>query len=324
MNHYITSEDFKDIYIKALQRGTRFVFSKFTISEQDRTRSSFNDIEIESANWWNIPMVRKRWNTMMTGDPNMNYETYVSNRIQNDKPHHMLSIGSGVCSHELEFARINPHWQITCMDFSEKLLEKAKQTAIEEGLINLQFLANDIYQYNLVDSYYDIVFFHASLHHFKAMSHFVQRIYNTLKPGGFLIINEFVGPNRLQYPSQQIDAINVALKHIDKENRRVYKTNMYKNSYTASGLLRMIISDPSECIESESILPEIHKRFRMIEEKPYGGNLLMPVLKHIAHHFIEPNQKQIDILQRLFELEDLYLLKHRSDFVLGIYQKGKE
>jgi hypothetical protein len=84
----------------------------------------------------------------------------------------------------------------------------------------------------------------------------------------------------------------------------------------------MIVADPSECVDSESILPALRANFELMEEKPYGGNLLMSILKDIAHHFTD-DEDQIaqDTLQQLFDLEDLYLQKHPSDFVFGIYQK---
>ncbi|KQR93477.1 hypothetical protein ASG01_09860 [Chryseobacterium sp. Leaf180] len=137
---------------------------------------------------------------------------------------------------------------------------------------------------------------------------------------GYLIINEYVGKSRLQYSGSQISAINTAIKKIPKSFRQIYKTNIFKNRYYGSGVLRMIIADPSECVDSESILPEIHKRFETIIEKPYGGNLLMSALKDIAHHFIDLSDEKSKVLQHLFDLEDEYLKSHQSDFVFGIYE----
>ncbi len=85
----------------------------------------------------------------------------------------------------------------------------------------------------------------------------------------------------------------------------------------------MIMADPSECVESENILPVINKYFEPVFEKSFGGNLLMPVLKDISHHFINARvdlEKQL-VLNRLFEFEDQYLSKHPSDFVFGVYKK---
>jgi hypothetical protein len=79
----------------------------------------------------------------------------------------------------------------------------------------------------------------------------------------------------------------------------------------------MFFSDPSECIDSENILPVMHAYFTVLEEKTLGGNLLMPALKHIAHHFVADAGE----LESLFEIEDEYLKKHKSDYLFGVYRK---
>ncbi len=85
----------------------------------------------------------------------------------------------------------------------------------------------------------------------------------------------------------------------------------------------MIISDPSECVDSESILPTIYKHFNVIIEKPFGGNILMSTLKDISHHFIDTTIEKEAILNKIFEFEDNYLLEHKSDFVFGVYELKK-
>jgi len=319
----ITIEDVRDIYLKSVQRGIKFIFTKFSLSEKSRTKSSFNDNNKDGSNWWQIPYVIKRWNYLITGSKDVGYEEYISEKYSEGKKIKMLSMGSGVCSHEIEFARLNPDWEITCLDFSEKLLQTAERIAINEGLTNIKFLISDIYKHTLPIDYYDIVLFHSSLHHFKNLDIFLEKIHNSLIPKGKLIINEYVGVNRLQYNKMQMREINQCLNLIDKKYKRMYKSNLYKNKYYGSGILRMIISDPSECIESEEILPNIYKKFRIVEEKGYGGNLLMPVLKNISHHFIELDEEKKKLLVKIFDYEDKYLENNRSDFVFGIYEREK-
>ncbi|MFW5879734.1 MAG: class I SAM-dependent methyltransferase [bacterium] len=317
----ITPEDIRDLYLKIAQRGHRFILSKFSFYGKHRTKSSFNDSIIDGSNCWNIPMVKERWNYLITGDKNMDYETYVSDKYSRSKPIRFLSIGSGICSHELKFARLNPGWKITCIDFSEKLLQKASIIAEEEDLNNIHFVAEDIYEYDLPEEYYDIILFHSSLHHFKNIDEFINRIHKSLRKSGCLIINEYVGPNRLQYPKWQRKEINKCLSLIDKPYKKLYKTNLYKNRYYGSGILRMILADPSECIESEQILPVVRKKFKVLEEKGYGGNLLMLGLKDISHHFIELNNRKRQTMERIFKYEDEFLVHNQSDLVFGIYEK---
>lgn len=323
MYRIITVDDILDFYGKLKQRGVAFIISKFSFNKVKRTKSAFNEEQIDSANWWIIPKVKERWNKLITGDEVMEYEEFVVNSFLKDEQClRMLSLGSGTCQHELEFASYNNFAEILCLDISDIPLKKAEKTASKKELKNISFKVQNIYDFEFPKNYYDIVIFNASLHHFKNVDHLLGNLLiNTLKKNGKLIINEFVGPNRLQFPKYQLKAINSALEIIPKKYKKRFKLNSYKNKVYGSGLLRMIIADPSECIESENILPTIKKYYKTIYEVPLGGNILMSVLKDLAHHFIDINDEKQDILNKLFEFEDEYLKKHPSDFVFGIYKK---
>jgi len=165
------------------------------------------------------------------------------------------------------------------------------------------------------------VFFHASLHHFKDIEALVgQKIKKTLKNKGKLIINEFVGPNRLQFPKHQIQAINQSIQLLPQKYRQRFKLGMHKNKVYGSGIIRMILADPSECVASADIMPCIHKHYKTIYEASYGGNILANTLKDLSHHFMELDEEKEQILNSLFDFEDEYMKKHPSDFVFGIYE----
>ncbi|NNC95531.1 MAG: class I SAM-dependent methyltransferase [Chitinophagales bacterium] len=320
---WITVEDFRDVYIKALQRGVDFIGSKVTLDQRERTKSAFNSTTIETGNWWIIPYVKRRWNEKITGSADVSYEQYLSdNYFQHEDKIKMLSMGSGICSHEILLAEINPHWSITCVDISDSLIDRARGIAQDKGLHNIEFKAADIYEEEFKEGTYDLVFFHSALHHFDEIDKFIERkVERTLRSGGKVVINEYVGPNRMQYPSKQIAAINEALKLIDKPYRQIFKTSLFKNRYYGSGKLRMQIADPSECVDSESILPVLRSRFKVVEEKPYGGSILMSVLKDISHHFTELNERKRNILDSLFSYEDAYIERNSSDFMFAVYEK---
>lgn len=325
MNRLVTIDDFIDTYTKFKQRGTLFIASKFNNNSINRTKSAFNELNIESSNWWNIPRVKERWNYLITGNSQLEYEDFVINKFLNSKKKlKMLSLGSGICNHEIRFAENGNFEEILCLDLTEVLLNKAKSVAKEKGLSNIKFEVQNVETYNFPKNYFDIVFFHASLHHFKNLEKLLgNKVKNTLTDDGMIIMNEFVGANRLQFPSHQIRQINISLKLLPKKYRRRFQLNLYKNRVYGSGFFRMVIADPSECVESNNIIPTIHKHYTTIYEANYGGNILMTALKDLAHHFIELNEETEGVLKNLFEFEDNYLKNHKSDFVFGIYQKPK-
>jgi len=320
----ITRDDFWDVYLKTVQRGFTFIISKLNPSAKSRTKSAFDNSSIASANWWNIPMVRERWNEKITGDKLLEYEEYTVAKYLSGKYNlKMLSIGSGVCSHELKFAEHSNFEEIICIDIADNLLDKAENYAKEAELKNIKFWKRDIYKIDFDPDEFDIIMFHSSLHHFKNIQDLIStKIKKWLKPQGILLINEYVGVNRLQFKSHQISSINEGLQIIPIRLKKRFKSNLIKNKFYGSGYLRMIIADPSECVESSNIIPTIRKEFETIEEKAFGGNLLMNILKDISHNFISDNDKEAKaILKKLFELEDKYLEENDSDFIFGLYKK---
>ena len=78
----------------------------------------------------------------------------------------------------------------------------------------------------------------------------------------------------------------------------------------------------AEAVKSNMILPKIRNRFTVIEEKPYGGNLLHLIFKDISHNFIEDDYEKDQILNYLIEIEDSFIkTNNHSDFMFGIFSR---
>lgn len=320
--HIITLDDVIDVYTKLKLRGFSFILSKLNFKNIKRTKSAFNDVNIDSANSWVIPKMHERWNQLITSDSQHGFKEYIIANVLNHKRDlKMLSLGNGKCHHELEFAKHPNIKEIVCMDISDELIKNARNTAHQNNLKNISFKVQNVYEYNYPENYFDIVFFHASLHHFKNIDNFLKnKVKHTLDKNGLLIINEYVGPNRLQYPKHQIKAINESLNLIPKKFKKRFKLNFFKNKFYGSGIIRMILADPSECIESENIIPSIHSHFNIVYESSFGGNILIPALKDLGHHFITLDDEKELILEQLFKFEDEYLKHNKSDYVFGVYK----
>ncbi len=323
MKRYLTIDDIIDVFHKFKQRGLKFLISKLNFYGIKRTEKAFSQLDYKSADWYIIPKVKERWNLLISGNKNLDYKDYlVKTYLQNRNGLRLISLGSGACHQEIELAKYSNFEEIICIDIAKNRLLEAEALSNKLNLKNIKFICADFNKFCIPKESFDIVFFHASLHHIDNIESFTKSIIkNSLKTGGLLVINEYVGASRLQFPKQQIEKINNALKTIPKKYRTRYKSNLLKKKYYGSGIIRMILADPSECIDSASILPALHSNFHTIIEKPYGGNLLMSVLKDISHHFINLDSEKNQVLEKLFSLEDEYLAKNSSDFIFGIYQK---
>lgn len=320
----ITKGDIIETYFKVKQRGIEYIFSKFSINKNTRIKNTFNQVNIDSSNYWIIPEIKEHWNKIITGNPHQEYADYVVEKyFKHDTNLKMLSFGCGAGSHEIKFAKHSNFSEITGIDLAPKLIEEANKNAQQNNLKNLQYEVGNIYNCNFDDNFFDVILFHSSLHHFKNLEKLLGEIVKkTLKKNGLLIIHEYVGPDRIQWTNEQLNDVNFILSTFSSKYKKRFKLNVIKTKAYRSGKLRMIASDPSEAVESSTILPTIHKYFKVEEEKYLGGNLLMPLFKDIAHNFIDGSDETKSILQQVFDKEEVFLKTHQSDFVFGIYRNA--
>ena len=96
-------------------------------------------------------------------------------------------------------------------DVAEGALQEARRLAQENHLANIRYYAADINTIELPKEAYDAVWIHHSMHHFEALEHICRQIRQSLKPGGLLILNEYIGPNRFQFPDRQKEVVNLCL-----------------------------------------------------------------------------------------------------------------
>ena len=319
----LTSDDLLETLAKLRQRGLPFLLSKLRLNALARTRSAFDDPGLRAANWWQVPAVRRRWNQRITGSPTQAYEPYVAEKyLAGHTRLRLLSLGSGAASHELAFARL-PHFaEVHCVDIAARLLAQAVATAQREGLANFRTEVADVNALDLPPASYDVVLFHSALHHFGDVAGVVARVRRALRPDGLLVLNDYVGPARLQWAAAQLAEANRILREVLPARFRVrYLSRQLKTGVSGPGRWRMRLADPSEAAESDRIVPALHRHFAPLEEAALGGNILTLVLKDIAHHFMrEDDPETQQLLAVLFELEDAFLAKHSSDLLFGVYR----
>jgi hypothetical protein len=108
----------------------------------------------------------------------------------------------------------------------------ARQRAAELGLSNIHYYVADINELTLPQNLYDAVWIAQAMHHFEALEHVSQQISRALKPDGLLILEDYVGPSRFQFPARQKEVVNLCLallpaqyrarmpEAVDRETRR--------------------------------------------------------------------------------------------------------
>ncbi|MFK7969194.1 MAG: class I SAM-dependent methyltransferase [Bacteroidia bacterium] len=320
--NWLNPGDINDLRRMAQRRGWAFLRARLRLQARDRIQQTWEHME-HGAHWWTVPAVRRRWNEKATGDPELHYSQYVVDQYFEGKTGlRMLSPGCGTATPERRFAATGAFARIDAFDISENLVSQANATSQEEGLGDIvHAFAADVHNYELEANSYDIVLFHSSLHHFDNLEGIIARVKSALKPGGLLVINEYVGPDRLQFTAAQIQEINRLLAAMPESLRKRWPDGDVKKRAWPPGLWRMIASDPSEAVRSSEIPALLKNEFNMQEERWLGGDLLHLLLKDIGHHFQSEAAEVTHWQKVLFDAEDAFIKKRgAADFLFGVYK----
>ena len=147
------------------------------------------------------------------------------------------------------------------MNLSPPLIEAATAAAVASSQATvLEFRVGNADTIDVAPMSLDAVIWEAALHHMTPLRTVLERAGRWLKPGGLMLVNEFVGPTRFQWTDRQLEAANALLDLLPQRLRRQpdgrLKSRIVRPSHLAMRL------DPSEAIESSDILPALDEPVR--------------------------------------------------------------
>jgi len=175
-----------------------------------------------------------------------------------------LSIGCGSGALERDLVRRGIVRSIEAFDASPASIELARDLAAKESLGDrIDYSIADFNVAVLKPAAYDLVCFHQSLHHVEALEHLLREVRRSLKPGGILYLDEFVGPSRTYWNEVTIRWYSAIYRLFPRSLR-----------YFEEFAMPVQMEDPSEAIRPSEILPLLRIGFSIEEFRGYGGNVL--------------------------------------------------
>jgi ubiquinone/menaquinone biosynthesis C-methylase UbiE len=323
LDNLLNSNDLLTL-LKMLKRPQE-VFSMFMRTKDKKVKNAWSHTTNPPVNWWDIPAVRKRWNYLISGNPETDYKRYIIDRhFPQRQPLVALSLCCGTGTREIDWARLANFQHMDAYDLSESRIMSAIAHAKHEGLNEIiNYRACDIFQIEIPENVYDVVFAESSLHHLSPLNEILIKVNRCLKPGGFFIVNEFVGPTRFQWTDRQLQVIDGILSILPNRYKTFWNSTAIKQKVIKPSRLRMILNDPSEAVESSNIVSLVYKIFDVVEVKEYGGTILHMLLSGIAHNFLSEDDETSGYLKLCFDVEDLLLATQQieSDYMIAVCKK---
>ena len=237
------------------------------------------------------PICRRAINRRVSGDPWLwpleAFQRYARRRFRR-----ALSLGCGLGTFERAARRIGLADEIEGVDASEASLEIARTAATEEGLSGITYRAGNLNTLTLPRSRYDLIAFHASLHHVRSVEKLLARVDRALTPGGVLFLEEWIGPSRTEWTAARLSRLRTLYSKLPE-------------SWRAHEVLQAPIArdDPSEAVRSSAIVPSVRRLFHVLAERPYGGHLVALILSQLIHERV-PAADRAALIERLLAQED--------------------
>ncbi len=280
-------------------RETAYFWSKV-----DRNRFS------GSVYWLANPIVYRRYQVKAAGGRRVGHwlehvvERYLGGAGADN---HVLTVGCGDGTFDRRFAEIGGFASLDGVDVAPDAIEGARLAAAERGLDRLRYRVLDIENDDPPRPPYDAILFSSALHHVGELEEVLGKCSRALKPGGHLVVNEYVGPERFALPPREAAAVQAIFLEIPERYRRSLWWENAGELLTEAPLPdpdEVAREDPSEAIRSSEIPGQVARVFDVLENNSVGGTILQFALHTIAGHFTERDPTSVEVLETLFRRED--------------------
>jgi len=227
--------------------------------------------------WLEKTEVHKSINSKVSGDPDINWVQYTLRKYFDGQLPlaRCLSLGCGEGRLERDLARQGTFKYCDAYDIAEGSIQLAKERAKANGFNHISYYAADINKISLPARTYDAIWIGSAMHHFEALEHICQQIKQALKPESLFILNEYIGPNRFQFPARQKEVANLCFQLLPSKYHlkvqelialEVERTSLHKGT-------RWFITRLIDKIRDGDLIDVINRRFRAYRSKATGKDI---------------------------------------------------
>ena len=191
------------------------------------------------------------------------------------------------------------------------------------GVGGVRFEVGAVPDLPLARQAYDVVLSQYSLHRLPDPDAFFARLDEAVRPGGWLILNEYVGPKYFQYSDRQLRIVEELLAMLPPRLRVHWPSGVQKTLHISPPVVHFLENAPCEAVSSEQLVDALSRRFVLESRRDYGGSILNPLLAGIVANFDPANADDMAIL-RLLALTERLLLREAalpSDFAVLVARK---
>jgi SAM-dependent methyltransferase len=276
--------------------------------------------------WQSHPVTLRHINRLITGDADESWLGFTKRRFAPESLGRGVSLGCGHGWAEREAIELGLCESLDGFDISEEALEVARRQAKEGGLDErLHYGQADLNTLELAPGAYDIAIAAQVLHHIEALEHLLDQLVASLRPGGLLVVNEYIGPARFQWLDKTEELMNRMLDVLPDDKRLNRFNGFVKEQMTRTPAEEIARIDPSESVRSDEIVQLLESRFETLYRADFGGTLLQFLLADIAANFSPDDPKDVALLDLMSLFEEVLIAERvlPSDFAFFVLKSRR-
>ena len=266
----------------------------------------------DRVNWWHSSIIRQHINRIVCGEPHPAASGGLMRRAQQVLDGRTLtkgiSVGSAAGLKEMRLIQNGVVERFVLYELSAERVQRGAENARRRGIEDrITFRNEDPFETG-VEEQFELVHWNNSLHHMLDVEAAVKWSRAVLKPGGLLLMDDYVGPNRFQWSPTALQLANAVRTTLPEKYFANpfdgHRNRMLSRRVRRPNPRKLAKEDPSEAVQSEQILPSIRKYFPSAEITPTGGVIYQLVLNHIIHNFDEDDTDDRALLSALLVVDE--------------------
>lgn len=289
-------------YSAAVKRETQAWGSHFVLQQRRSIEYSY-------------PPIAAYRNQVITGDSGTTWPEYLKARF--GRFERALSIGVGTGWIEESLIKQGLVSSIELGDLSQAAVEHAAHRLhAVDTTVKVSVNVYDVNFIHLEPERYDLILCHSILHHTINLEHLLVQLNLALKARGVLVVDEFIGPSRWQWPGQTCAIVNAIMNGLTGGQRL--------RPLAPSELAVMIMSSPFESIRSSELAALLGHQFQdaVVLERRFMGFLYPAILTLDFSNWDHPGLREI--VEKCIELDIVFTRTGLLPpcFIFGVYHKS--
>ena len=254
-----------------------------------------SSVYYQSGYWNDLTLVQAHLNRRATGDPEVSWSEHLARSTGRTFAKALvLNCGNGWVERGLVTAGLVK--EAVGVDYAEDLLVTARAEADKAGL-PLRYHQLDTNSARWPEGGFDLVINHAAGHHVAYLDRVFRSIAEMLPDDGLFVSYDYLGAHRNQYPTAQWEAAWRANQTLPAE---------FRHDMVYPHLPTMLVSDPTEAIHAELIMPVLRRYFEVEHFRALGGGVAYPVLTFNRAVFSRPQEEVAPVVEQVLAADEAW------------------